>query len=151
MGPTWVLSVPDGPHVGPMNLAIRDNDVIIAWYVHWVADYWPAYLPSVACASHASHLGTACCPFCPWWTPVNIGPVSGNPVYRQIPPGVPLGHHPRHWEALYGHTWCPRYSLHRSGPCLKNTEPILTLAPLPICCTYGFYPEFLNKSDYHGH
>ena len=25
MGPTWVLSGPDGPHVGPMNLAIRDN------------------------------------------------------------------------------------------------------------------------------
>ena len=25
MGPTWVLSAPDGPHVGPMNLAIRDN------------------------------------------------------------------------------------------------------------------------------
>ena len=24
MGPTWVMSVPDGPHVGPMNLAIRD-------------------------------------------------------------------------------------------------------------------------------
>ena len=23
MGPTWVLSPPDGPHVGPMNLAIR--------------------------------------------------------------------------------------------------------------------------------
>ena len=23
MGPTWVLSVPDGPHVGPMNFAIR--------------------------------------------------------------------------------------------------------------------------------
>ena len=23
MGPTWALSVPDGPHVGPMNLAIR--------------------------------------------------------------------------------------------------------------------------------
>ena len=23
MVPTWVLSVPDGPHVGPMNLAIR--------------------------------------------------------------------------------------------------------------------------------
>ena len=22
MGPTWVLSVPDGPHVGPMNVAI---------------------------------------------------------------------------------------------------------------------------------
>ena len=23
MGPIWVLSVPNGPHVGPMNLAIR--------------------------------------------------------------------------------------------------------------------------------
>ena len=25
MGPTWVLSAQDGPHVGPMNLAIRDG------------------------------------------------------------------------------------------------------------------------------
>ena len=24
MGPTWVLSAPDGPHVGPMSLTIRD-------------------------------------------------------------------------------------------------------------------------------
>ena len=24
MGPTWVLSAPDGPHDGPMNLGIRD-------------------------------------------------------------------------------------------------------------------------------
>ena len=24
MGPIWVLSAPDGPHVGPMNLAIKD-------------------------------------------------------------------------------------------------------------------------------
>ena len=24
MGPTWVMSAPGGPHVGPMNLAIRD-------------------------------------------------------------------------------------------------------------------------------
>ena len=23
MGPTWVLSAPDGPNVGPMNIAIR--------------------------------------------------------------------------------------------------------------------------------
>ena len=27
-GPTWVLSAPDGPHVGPMNLAIRDNELL---------------------------------------------------------------------------------------------------------------------------
>ena len=25
MEPTWVLSAPGGPHVGPMNLAIRDG------------------------------------------------------------------------------------------------------------------------------
>ena len=25
MGPTWVVSAPDGPHVGPMNLAIRER------------------------------------------------------------------------------------------------------------------------------
>ena len=25
MAPTWVLSAPDGPHVGPMNLAIMDT------------------------------------------------------------------------------------------------------------------------------
>ena len=25
MEPTWVLSAPDGPHVGPMNLAIRED------------------------------------------------------------------------------------------------------------------------------
>ena len=24
MGPAWVLSAPDGPHIGPMNLAISD-------------------------------------------------------------------------------------------------------------------------------
>ena len=24
MGPTWVLSAPDGPHVGPMDLAVKD-------------------------------------------------------------------------------------------------------------------------------
>ena len=28
MGPTWVLSAPDGPHVGPMNLAIREGIVV---------------------------------------------------------------------------------------------------------------------------
>ena len=27
MRPAWVLSVPDGPHVGPMNLATRDSPV----------------------------------------------------------------------------------------------------------------------------
>ena len=35
MGPTWVLSAPCGPHVGPMNLAIRDpltTTVLRTWF-----------------------------------------------------------------------------------------------------------------------
>ena len=28
MGPTWVLSAPDGPHVGAMNLVIRENGIL---------------------------------------------------------------------------------------------------------------------------
>ena len=32
MGPTWVLPVPCGPHVGPMNLAIWDN-LEVRWMV----------------------------------------------------------------------------------------------------------------------
>ena len=31
MGPTWVLSAADGPHVGPMNVAIR---VALHWEIH---------------------------------------------------------------------------------------------------------------------
>ena len=29
MGPNWVLSAPDGPHVGPMNLAIGDANWMV--------------------------------------------------------------------------------------------------------------------------
>ena len=31
MGPTWVLSAPDGPHVGPMNLAVRVGSIKVQW------------------------------------------------------------------------------------------------------------------------
>ena len=34
MGPTWVLSAPDGPHVGPMNLTIRVSMIYLkVWNV----------------------------------------------------------------------------------------------------------------------
>ena len=36
IGPTWVLSAPDGPHVGPMNLAIR----VINWLYDRSAPVW---------------------------------------------------------------------------------------------------------------
>ena len=32
MEPTWVLSAPDEPHVGPMNLAIRDRLCARLWH-----------------------------------------------------------------------------------------------------------------------
>ena len=35
MGPTWVLSAPDGPHVGPMNFALRDIPAFGIYYVPW--------------------------------------------------------------------------------------------------------------------
>ena len=31
MGPIWVLSAPGGPHVGPMNFAIREHDGVALW------------------------------------------------------------------------------------------------------------------------
>ena len=41
MGPTWVLSTPDAPHVGPMNLAIREavGHDVMAWKIFLY--YWP--------------------------------------------------------------------------------------------------------------
>ena len=41
MVPTWVLSAPDGPHVGPMNLTIKE----------WAGDMikkWPGYYRSIS-------------------------------------------------------------------------------------------------------
>ena len=37
MGPTWVLSVPGGPHVGPMNLAIRGGTPMM-WENHMASN-----------------------------------------------------------------------------------------------------------------
>ena len=38
MGPTWVLSSPGGPHVGPMSLAIRDDIPLIEIPTATIAD-----------------------------------------------------------------------------------------------------------------
>ena len=35
MGPTWVLSTPDGPYVGPMNIGIREVHTAL---LYWVCD-----------------------------------------------------------------------------------------------------------------
>ena len=46
MGPTWVLSAPDGPHVGPMNLAIRVFIRLNTWCYsrHWLTLWFSTYL-----------------------------------------------------------------------------------------------------------
>ena len=47
MGPTWVLSAPDGPHVGPMNLAIRAMLSVLTGTVFlWI--YWPSFNAALA-------------------------------------------------------------------------------------------------------
>ena len=52
MGPTWVMSVPDGPHEGPMNLAIRV--VRPRWRlgseqvtIHYLNQWLPSLLPQI--------------------------------------------------------------------------------------------------------
>ena len=40
MGPTWVLSAPDGPHVGPMILAIRDFIRAQLYHFLWFSNVW---------------------------------------------------------------------------------------------------------------
>ena len=54
MGPTWVLSAPDGPHDDPMNLAIREDTVM-----HY---QWPKLsVPGPKKYSiHTSHVSTYC-------------------------------------------------------------------------------------------
>ena len=63
MGPTWVLSAPDGPHAGPMNLAITEGpiallaDLVLYWGInglHWMASVviysrhkWPVGISTV--------------------------------------------------------------------------------------------------------
>ena len=39
MGATWVLSVPDGPHVGPMNLAIRGYLRYLITHIMYMPNY----------------------------------------------------------------------------------------------------------------
>ena len=54
MRPTWVLSAPDGPHVGPVNLAIRKPTFSIIssirhasrFWVHSFDQFWGARSPS---------------------------------------------------------------------------------------------------------
>ena len=62
MGPTWVLSAPDGPHVGPVNLAIWG----FLLYIILNVSAWFSIKPAISYYFHlviASHNA--------WWTSFN--------------------------------------------------------------------------------
>ena len=58
MGPTWVLSITDGPHVGPMNLAIRvvirpsATVMFSSWLLSRTSWYYRSCLPN-----HCHYIG----------------------------------------------------------------------------------------------
>ena len=57
MGPTWVLSAPDGPHVGPINLAIRKNyriEVTAVWF-GW-ASYTTCVTRAISTSEYKQHI-----------------------------------------------------------------------------------------------
>ena len=51
MGPIWVLSAPDGPHVGPMSLAVRVF-ILHSYITRMVLLSVPAGLAVINCVSH---------------------------------------------------------------------------------------------------
>ena len=51
MGPTWVLLAPDGPHVGPMNLAIR---VVASGLRRPPSETWVRLRTPLGCADYGN-------------------------------------------------------------------------------------------------
>ena len=77
MGPTWVLSAPDGPHVGPMNLAIRD--VHYSWdALFHIGHLATGQLPEALCqdnvVSNVLSVGLVheLVRQIPWWNPCQL-------------------------------------------------------------------------------
>ena len=57
MGPIWVLLDPDGPHIGPLNLAIRADIRVLV--ICWAADpgtWLRIFIASTSSAEYAVHL-----------------------------------------------------------------------------------------------
>ena len=58
MGPTWVLSVPDGPHVGLMNLAIRVTDQWLFPQQSFNLEYIQRYIDNLS-QEHSNSIANA--------------------------------------------------------------------------------------------
>ena len=64
MGPTWVLSAPGGPHVGPINLAIRVY--LLSGAIAWTDVQFCSIRPQGSCL-HAFWLDMSWCPCVSNW------------------------------------------------------------------------------------
>ena len=68
MGSTWVLSAPDGPHVGPMNLAIVDRlhhgPKIVFVCLHITLSHWHHYAELSGSIVHTKYLSGVFCWVC---------------------------------------------------------------------------------------
>ena len=101
MGPTWVLSAPDGPHVGPMNLDIRVLHIPVEWRTNCRLD-----------SAHSAQL-------------VYQGIPYPEPVYTGMPLGChwltqcTLGYHWATQPILAGYTGTPLEKLSWNSPTLE--------------------------------
>ena len=69
MGPTWVLSAPSGPHVGPMNLAIRVYTIAKTLCAKIVMQFLVSVLASYVTGIHCYPITTLsrfCIFICVW-------------------------------------------------------------------------------------
>ena len=122
MGPTWVLSVPDGPHVSPMNLAIRvyicskmskGNGIVFkAWMVfnktalyHFVTHWYCLMSVTVFMygVKHMTHLNLSCCMGHCWTT-------AHTNVHDDV---IKWKHFLRYWPFVLGIHRSPMNSLHK--------------------------------------
>ena len=79
MGPTWVLSAADWPHVGPMNLTIRVD--LVCFDVVCIDGVYP-YIPD-SLHGHCGHYTVVLVPMnYPWKTWVNPSHVSIENILR---------------------------------------------------------------------
>ena len=86
MGPTCVLSAPDGPHIGPMNLAIREK-----WYnigIRLVKYHFEYTVLKI-------HRESKSWPFNPWFNYIKYSGARHDDVIK-------WKHFPRNWPFVWG-------------------------------------------------
>ena len=113
MGPTWVLSVPDGPHVGPMNLAIRE--------LFWAHSDGPLSTLKITTRSLSPHLWFL------WAIPFSSQSFVGNPFLHN--PNIMLATFP---ENPFGISEPSLWSCVLLGLLQVNFTHIFRVTPLKL-------------------